>query len=74
MAKQLNLLTDTQLRQWVKQGTPIAVSDGGGLTFTLSKACTATWVLRYRANGKRRELTLGNYPDKITVTQVPTGF
>ena len=38
-------------------------SDGGGLTFTLSGAGTASWVLRYRHAGKQREMTLGNYPD-----------
>lgn len=69
MANQLNLLTDTQLRHWKKQGVPIAKSDGGGLTFTLSKAGTASWALRYRQqNGQRRELTIGNYPD-ITLSE-----
>lgn len=63
MATKLHTLTDFQLKQWIKQAEPVAMSDGGGLTFTLSKAGTATWILRYRANGKRRELTLGNYPD-----------
>lgn len=63
MAKQLHLLSDTQLRQWKKQGEPLAKSDGDGLTFTLSKAGTASWTLRYYQSGKRRELTLGNYPD-----------
>ncbi|NRR29050.1 tyrosine-type recombinase/integrase [Oxalobacteraceae bacterium] len=42
---------------------PLARSDGGGLTFTLSKAGTATWVLRYRSAGRARELTIGNFPD-----------
>jgi integrase len=63
MAKQLHLLTNTQLRHWITQALPVAKADGGGLTFTLSAAGTATWILRYRADGKRRELTLGNYPD-----------
>jgi integrase len=63
MTKQLHLLTDTQLRQWVKQAEPIAKSDGDGLTFTLSKAGTASWTLRYRQNAQRKEITLGNYPD-----------
>lgn len=57
------LLTDLQIKGWVRAGEPVAKSDGGGLTFTLSKAGTASWVLRYRAAGRRRELTLGNYPD-----------
>lgn len=56
-------LTDIQLRNWVRAGVAIAKSDGGGLTFTLSSNGTATWILRYRHAGKRRELTLGNYPD-----------
>lgn len=52
-----------QIRRWVAAGEPIAKSDGGGLTFTLSKAGTASWVLRYMREGRARELTLGNYPD-----------
>jgi integrase len=42
---------------------PVAKADGNGLTFTLSAAGTAAWVLRYRFGGKPRELTLGQYPD-----------
>ena len=57
-------LTDTQLRAWVRAGKPLAgKSDGGGLTFTLSKAGTAAWVLRYRHNGRVRECSIGRYPD-----------
>jgi integrase len=42
---------------------PLAKADGNGLTFTLSSAGTASWVLRYRRGGRSKELTLGNYPD-----------
>lgn len=64
MAKRgVNLLSDMQIRRWVAAGEPLAKSDGGGLTFTLSKAGTATWVLRYMREGRARELTIGNYPD-----------
>lgn len=42
---------------------PLARSDGNGLTFTLSKAGTATWILRYRYGGRGKELTIGGYPD-----------
>jgi integrase len=65
-------LTDKQLQDWLRQGAPIAGrSDGGGLTFTLSRTqCSlplakrsASWTLRYRVGGRQRELTLGNYPD-----------
>lgn len=58
-----NALTDTQLRTWIKTGVPLARADGSGLTFTLSAAGTAAWVLRYRFGGAPRELTLGRYPD-----------
>jgi len=64
MAKRaINQLSDIQIRRWVAKGDPVAKSDGAGLTFTLSKAGTATWVLRYMLGGRARELTLGNYPD-----------
>jgi len=55
--------TDIQIRNWIKAGAPVAKSDGDGLTFTLSNGGTASWVLRYRLNGRQRELTLGRYPD-----------
>lgn len=64
MAKiQSNLLTDIQLRKWVRSGLPVAKSDGAGLTFTLSAAGAATWVLRYKHGCRRQEVTLGRYPD-----------
>jgi len=63
MAKEIDKLSDQQIRRWIKSGLPVAKSDGGGLTFTLSIGGTAAWVLRYRHGGKPRELTLGRYPD-----------
>ncbi|RIJ00768.1 DUF4102 domain-containing protein [Achromobacter sp. K91] len=57
------LLTDIHIKNWIRAGKPVAKSDGGGLTFTLSKSGTATWVLRYRMPGRRAEATIGNYPD-----------
>lgn len=67
MAKTSHLLTDIQIRQWIKGAEPVAKSDGDGLTFTLSAAGTAAWVLRFRHGGRRHELTLGRYPD-LTLT------
>ncbi len=61
-------LSDVQLRNWIKAGKPVAVADGEGLTFTLSAKGTAAWTLRYRTAGKRKELTLGRYPD-ISLTR-----
>lgn len=55
-------LTDKKLQALVKAGGPLSVTDGDGLTFTLSASGTAAWVLRYRINGKRKELSLGRYP------------
>lgn len=64
MAKrQTNLLSDIELKQLMRAGLPVAKSDGAGLTFTLSAAGTAAWVLRFSQGGRRHELTLGNYPD-----------
>ena len=64
MAKRgINFLDDLQIKRWVAAAVPIARTDGGGLTFTLSKAGTATFVLRYMRAGRPKELTLGNYPD-----------
>lgn len=69
MSKLRNGLTDTKIRKWVDKRERIAgKGDGGGLTFTLSAAGTASWVFRYRLHGRAKELTLGNYPD-ITLQQ-----
>lgn len=64
MAKiESNLLSDIQLRKWIRGGLPVAKSDGGGLTFTLSSSGTASWVFRFRHGNRRQEVTLGRYPD-----------
>jgi hypothetical protein len=55
----MGALTDVRVRNWLRDGKPIAKADGGGLTFTLSPKGTAAWVLRYRFGGRARELTLG---------------
>jgi hypothetical protein len=56
-------LTDIQIKSWIRTGTPVAKSDGDGLTFTISKNGTPAWVLRYRHGGRQKELTIGRYPD-----------
>lgn len=63
MARDRGLLTDLQIRHWIKAGTPLAKADGNGLTFTLSASGAAGWILRYRHGGRRRELSIGRYPD-----------
>ncbi len=56
-------LTDVQIQSWRKAGQTVAIADGDGLTFTLSAKGTGAWTLRYYLAGKRKELTLGRYPD-----------
>lgn len=56
-------LNDIQIRAWVRNGKPLAKSDGDGLAFTLSVNGTAAWVLRYRLAGKQKEKTLGRFSD-----------
>ena len=65
MAGERGRLTDLQIRHWVRAGVPMAKADGGGLTFTLSACGAACWVLRYSHGGRRRELTIGRYPDIV---------
>src|SRR5688500_3653686 len=56
-------LTEEKLDEFIKAGKPIAgASDGDGLTFRLTRAGTALWVLRYRHKGTQRSLPLGKYP------------
>ncbi|WP_234775151.1 tyrosine-type recombinase/integrase [Paraburkholderia tropica] len=63
MPRYHHALDDMQLRRWLAAKEPLSRADGDGLTFTLSEFGTATWVLRYNRGSRRRELTLGNYPD-----------
>ena len=62
-ATRMNVLVDVDLRRWLKDKRALAKSDRGGLTFTMSAAGTASWVLRSRSEGRQVELTLGRYPD-----------
>ena len=55
-------LTEKKIKELVAVGAPTAVAHGDGLTLTISAKKTATWVLRYRIEGRRRELTLGRWP------------
>lgn len=60
-------LTDIELRKWIKAAVPVAKSDGNGLYFTMSAAQAkdraGSWIVRYRFDGKGRELTIGRYPE-----------
>jgi len=58
-------ITDVQIKHWLKSGKNVAKAQGEvpGLTLTVSAAGTATWILRYRLDGKQREVTIGRYPE-----------
>ena len=45
MASKGRLLSDMQLKQWIKAGKPLSASDGDGLIFMLSAAGNAAWKL-----------------------------
>lgn len=58
-----NSLTDLEISRLIAAGGPTAVTDGAGLTLTISAGGYAAWVLRYRLDGKRREYTIGPQAD-----------
>ncbi|MFC1502940.1 tyrosine-type recombinase/integrase [Pseudomonadota bacterium] len=45
------------------KGNPGRFADGEGLYFVVPKAGRPYWMLRYTANKKRKEMTLGKYSD-----------
>ena len=69
-SRSLNKLTDQKIRSLVKAGDKTAVSDGRGLTLTISASGYAAWVLRYRFNGQQKEVTIGRLDDfSLTVAR-----
>lgn len=65
-AQQRRPLTDRELRAWLAAGeTDRGI--GEGLTFVASATAArkgkASWILRYRVNGRSREKVLGRYPE-----------
>ena len=55
-------LTTKQLQAYINQ-EPNKYADGDGLYFMVPRSGNPFWMLRYTNAGKRRELTLGRYPD-----------
>ena len=59
-------VSDRTLRSWLNAG-PVDKGIGGGLIFLAKESSArqgqATWILRYRIGGRRREKVLGRYPD-----------
>lgn len=47
----------------IAKGSPGRFADGGGLYFVVPKSGSPFWMLRYTANKKRKEMTLGKFGD-----------
>lgn len=65
MNRQQRPITDRELKAWLAAG-PVDRAVGEGLTFVASaaaaRASKASWILRYRLNGRSKEKVLGRYP------------
>lgn len=55
-------LTAKTVESLVKAGSPGLTNDGEGLYFQISKAGGVSWVYRYKAAGRVRDMGLGRYP------------
>ncbi len=56
------MLNDQQIKSFLRTGKPGRYADGGGLYFRVTAGGTGVWTLRYSSHGKRREITLDQYP------------
>jgi integrase len=55
-------ITAKQIQAFVK-GEPKRHPIGSGLYLVVRNSATPYWMLRYSSNGKRKEMTLGQYPN-----------
>jgi len=58
----MKTITAKQIQAFVK-GEPKRHPIGSGLYLVVRNSATPYWMLRYSSNGKRKEMTLGQYPD-----------
>ncbi len=56
-------LSDLQVKNTKAAGTPVKLSDGGGLFIQIMPNGSKYWRLAYRFDGKQKTLALGVYPD-----------
>jgi len=61
MARQLNKLSATEVKNAKSSGKIRKLADGGGLTLVI-KGESKYWWLRYRFAGNEKTLSLGSYP------------
>lgn len=66
MSRQQRPITDREIKAWLAAGA-VDRGVGEGLTFVAStvaaQAGKASWILRYRINGRSKEKVLGRYPE-----------
>lgn len=66
MSRQQRPITDREIKAWLAAGA-VDRGVGEGLTFVAStiaaQAGKASWILRYRLNGRSKEKVLGRYPE-----------
>lgn len=55
-------VTAAKIKSLSKSGKPGRHAAGAGLYLRISSVGTSSWIVRYTVFGKRREMTLGNYP------------
>ncbi|NPT46156.1 tyrosine-type recombinase/integrase [Paraburkholderia sp. 1N] len=56
-------LTPTRLNNAKPQEKPYKLTDGGGLYVLVMPRGAKTWIYQYSLDGKRREVTIGRYPE-----------
>ena len=66
MSRQQRPITDREIKAWLAAGA-VDRGVGEGLTFVASTSAAlagkASWILRYRLNGRSKEKVLGRYPE-----------
>ncbi|MEM8615349.1 MAG: Arm DNA-binding domain-containing protein, partial [Pseudomonadota bacterium] len=55
-------LTDTHIKRLKPSEKETKHADGGGLTLLVKPNGSKLWRLRYRFDGKQKDLALGKYP------------
>jgi len=56
------ILNDKQIKALLKSGAPGRYGVGHGLYFRKTDSGSGLWTVRYTIHGKRREMTIGQYP------------
>lgn len=56
-------LNAKQIEKLLRNGDPGLTNDGQGLYLKISKAGSASWIYRFKLDGRTRDMGLGKYPD-----------